>query len=95
MSAKTRFLASAQRALALPSDEPVPSPCVSVCRMNTRTGWCEGCWRSIEEITRWSSLEAEQKRLVWQVLAQRAQGGKGTLLGAAQVQPPTDPSPLA
>lgn len=87
MSSRTRFLATAQRALALPPDEPVPTPCVSVCRMHPRSGWCEGCWRSIEEITRWSSLQPEGKRAVWRLLAQRAEGQRQP--PAAQAEPLT------
>jgi len=31
----------------------VPSPCINVCRIDRRSGWCEGCRRTVEEITRW------------------------------------------
>ena len=36
------------------SDEVVPSPCVSVCRMSADGSLCEGCFRSIAEIRGWS-----------------------------------------
>ncbi len=49
----------------------VPSPCVDVCRMDARTGWCEGCSRTIEEIAQWSGLDDPAKREVWQRLDQR------------------------
>ena len=55
------------RALA----SPVPSPCTSICRMDTATGYCEGCWRTIEEITRWSVLSDAEKRAVWIEIARR------------------------
>ena len=32
---------------------PVPSPCISVCRMDAVTGWCEGCFRTLDEIAGW------------------------------------------
>ena len=32
--------------LAQPSGQPVPSPCVSLCQMQSDTGWCWGCRRS-------------------------------------------------
>jgi uncharacterized protein len=51
--------------------ETVPSPCNSVCRMNPRTGWCEGCFRTIEEIASWSRMEDDEKRAVWAQLQQR------------------------
>jgi hypothetical protein len=50
---------------------PVPSPCISVCRMDPRTGWCEGCARTIEEIAQWGRLSDEARRKVWAQIAMR------------------------
>jgi hypothetical protein len=53
---------------------PVPSPCISVCRMDPRTGWCEGCARTIEEIAQWSGMSDGARRSVWaQIVLRRAQ----------------------
>jgi predicted Fe-S protein YdhL (DUF1289 family) len=53
---------------------PVPSPCISVCRMDPVTGWCEGCARTIEEIAQWSGMSDEARRRVWaQIDLRRAQ----------------------
>lgn len=49
----------------------VPSPCVSVCRMDEATGWCLGCARTIDEIAAWGLLDDDDKREVWAVLPQR------------------------
>jgi predicted Fe-S protein YdhL (DUF1289 family) len=49
----------------------VPSPCVSVCRIDAATGWCEGCDRTIDEIARWSSLDEAGKLAVWAELKRR------------------------
>jgi predicted Fe-S protein YdhL (DUF1289 family) len=58
---------------------PVPSPCTSVCRMNERTGWCEGCLRTIAEIAAWASLDDGEKLAVHDRLAERrAQLGQAT-----------------
>jgi uncharacterized protein len=51
----------------------VPSPCISVCRMDAVSGLCEGCFRSLDEIAGWSMMNDEEKRAVWQELVQRAQ----------------------
>lgn len=51
--------------------EPVPSPCTSVCRMDPRTGWCEGCARTIDEIAAWSAMSDDDKRAVWDALDAR------------------------
>lgn len=29
------------------------SPCINVCRIDRRSGFCEGCKRTVDEITRW------------------------------------------
>ena len=44
---------------------PVPSPCTNVCRIERRSGWCEGCRRTVDEITRWPlASPAEQRRIL-------------------------------
>ncbi len=45
--------------------DPVPSPCVSVCRMAAASGLCEGCFRTIGEIAGWSRMTEDDKRAVW------------------------------
>lgn len=49
----------------------VPSPCISVCRMDAASGWCEGCLRTLDEIAAWSVLDDVEKRAVWKLLPQR------------------------
>lgn len=41
-------------------DHPA-SPCIKVCKLD-RDGVCMGCFRSIEEISAWAMLSADQKR---------------------------------
>ncbi|NRR32158.1 DUF1289 domain-containing protein [Oxalobacteraceae bacterium] len=50
---------------------PVPSPCISLCKMNADTGLCEGCARTIEEIIAWSKSGDDFKRAVWAEIRQR------------------------
>ena len=61
-----------------PSDQPsgaattaVPSPCISVCRIDPASGWCEGCYRTIDEIARWAVLDDAEKLAVWVELGRR------------------------
>ncbi|MCU0813632.1 MAG: DUF1289 domain-containing protein [Burkholderiaceae bacterium] len=49
----------------------VPSPCISVCRMDEATGWCLGCARTIDEIVAWGVLDDDEKRAVWAQLPPR------------------------
>lgn len=51
--------------------DAVASPCNSVCRVDARTGFCEGCLRTIDEIIAWSTLSDDEKRAVWDALALR------------------------
>jgi predicted Fe-S protein YdhL (DUF1289 family) len=50
---------------------PVPSPCISVCRMDAASGLCQGCLRTLDEIAAWSRLDDEAKRAVWALLPAR------------------------
>lgn len=54
-------------------DEKVPSPCISVCRMNKATDLCEGCFRTIDEIRQWSKSDDTAKRALWRHIEQRAE----------------------
>lgn len=49
----------------------VPSPCISVCCINADSGLCEGCFRTLGEISAWSQLPAGDQRLMWQTIHQR------------------------
>ena len=56
---------------AVPMASPVPSPCTSVCRMDERAGWCEGCLRTLDEIVAWGTMADDAKRNVWLRLQER------------------------
>ena len=63
--------------------EVVPSPCISVCRVDADSGWCEGCLRTLDEIAAWSQLDNDDKRGVWRIIEQRA----ATSLAALNASP--------
>lgn len=55
-----------------PDDEPVPSPCVSVCVLDPAgSGICTGCGRSLDEIAAWVDLSNAQRRVVIAQLPRR------------------------
>jgi uncharacterized protein len=58
--------------LAFDLRHTVPSPCVSVCRIDDASGLCQGCYRSLDEIMDWSRLDEAGKRRVWIGVCQRA-----------------------
>lgn len=49
----------------------IPSPCISVCRMDAATGWCKGCYRTIDEIIAWGQGSAAYQQDVWLALPKR------------------------
>lgn len=51
--------------------ENVPSPCVSVCRMDPHSGLCEGCFRTLDEIRMWSRSDDAAKKRMWATLTER------------------------
>ena len=63
----------------------VPTPCVSICKMDTRLGstaeraaggLCIGCHRTIAEIVAWGTADDADKRVIWsRILMRRASAG--------------------
>jgi predicted Fe-S protein YdhL (DUF1289 family) len=81
--------ALAQRAVDVagtPGDD-VPSPCVSVCRMDAERVFCIGCLRTIPEIAGWSRADAASKRSVWRAIEVRASAQAGLLRSIGDVTP--------
>ena len=39
----------------------INSPCINICVIDAETGFCSGCFRTIEEISGWQRLTPEQK----------------------------------
>ncbi|HRA78394.1 MAG TPA: DUF1289 domain-containing protein [Burkholderiaceae bacterium] len=49
----------------------IPSPCVSICRIDPASGLCEGCLRTLDEIAAWGSLGDDARRAIWSAIGQR------------------------
>ena len=49
----------------------VPSPCISVCKMDDARLYCLGCLRTIDEIRQWSQADDAAKRAMWLQIEQR------------------------
>ena len=49
----------------------VSSPCINLCRMSPQSGYCEGCLRSIAEITEWGRADDGRKRAILHEVARR------------------------
>ena len=44
--------------------EKLLSPCISVCYISNTTGFCEGCFRTREEISRWRYMSFEEQKRI-------------------------------
>ncbi|TWH01247.1 putative Fe-S protein YdhL (DUF1289 family) [Mesorhizobium sp. J18] len=49
----------------------IESPCILVCSIDMKTGYCFGCGRTREEITDWLTMSAEKRREVMEALPAR------------------------
>ena len=76
MGARER-LATRARLVCAGLDGDVPSPCVSVCRLDAAGALCEGCYRTLDEIAAWSRMRDEAKREVWEAIGERVAGTQG------------------
>ncbi|GAA4415130.1 DUF1289 domain-containing protein [Quisquiliibacterium transsilvanicum] len=54
-----------------PRPGPVPSPCISICRMDAQTGLCEGCLRTLDEIADWGAMPDARRRTVLEAVDAR------------------------
>jgi predicted Fe-S protein YdhL (DUF1289 family) len=51
----------------------IPSPCISICKMNPKSELCTGCHRSIDEIANWSARSDAEKLAILERIGQRTQ----------------------
>ena len=49
----------------------VQSPCIGVCSMDDSTGFCLGCYRTMDEIQQWWDLDNVAKTSVVQKASER------------------------
>jgi len=67
--------------------DEIESPCVRVCVVHPEAKICTGCYRTTDEIARWSKMTAEERREIMNALPGRApmlrkrRGGRAARLG--------------
>ncbi len=49
------------------------SPCVNICLLDTETGTCIGCGRTIQEIAGWAAMSEQERRAITRELPARMQ----------------------
>jgi len=51
--------------------EDIVSPCIGVCAINDSNGFCQGCYRTVEEIREWWNMTDEDREKVMGALDKR------------------------
>ncbi len=70
--ARRAALVLAEGGFAADFDGVVTSPCISVCRMTADRSHCQGCFRTLDELRAWGKAGAEERRVIWVQLLERA-----------------------
>lgn len=52
-------------------DARASSPCIGVCQLDAKSGYCLGCARTGEEIGAWASMSAAERDAVLEALPAR------------------------
>lgn len=52
--------------------QEVESPCIQICVVHPEERICTGCYRSIDEITRWSKMDPAERQAIMAELPERA-----------------------
>ncbi len=55
----------------------VATPCIAVCDMDGETGFCKGCYRTIDEIERWLIMSQTERRETVERAAARREAALG------------------
>ena len=67
----------------------IESPCVNICALDSRSGICLGCDRTIDEIARWTAMSAAERTRVMRELPTRLPASKAVQTKAADVKTAT------
>jgi hypothetical protein len=52
----------------------IASPCISICILDSETELCRGCYRSIDEIAGWQTMDKAARTTVLARIAERRRG---------------------
>ncbi len=54
------------------NEEEILTPCTGKCEMNSQTGYCNGCHRTLNEIMAWGmKTQAEREYIMENIVPQR------------------------
>jgi len=57
--------------------ERLPSPCISICKINTASGECAGCYRTRAEIAGWPRMTLDEQAQLLAQLRKRREARTG------------------
>jgi uncharacterized protein len=60
-----------RRTAYIPVVTEISTPCISVCVLDPKTGLCEGCGRTLDEIARWLRMSEPERKGIMAELAGR------------------------
>jgi predicted Fe-S protein YdhL (DUF1289 family) len=66
--------------------DDVPSPCIGICSLDPVTGWCKGCYRTIDEIAGWVRRSAAERRGIVDAADQRRRAIEAPVKGETSGQ---------
>jgi len=49
----------------------VKSPCIGVCAIDEKSGYCQGCFRNLDEIKKWWEMDQQDQLSLLLVLEER------------------------
>lgn len=55
-------------------EDAVESPCVRDCMIDAKNGYCHGCFRTLREISYWTTFTQAQQRALLAEIEQRRAG---------------------
>lgn len=71
----------------------ITSPCNGICRIDSITGWCLGCRRTLDEITDWPHLgEAGRQAILLRLAGRKSAARKDQAAISTSRQAWRDPS---
>lgn len=53
--------------------KPIYSPCIRICSVNPATGLCDGCYRTLPEIAKWTRFTEEEREAILAELPARGE----------------------
>ncbi|MBO6765805.1 DUF1289 domain-containing protein [Maricaulis sp.] len=57
---------------------PIKTPCVKVCFVDPKAGVCLGCFRTMEELGRWTRYSDAERDAIMQALPERETAYRAT-----------------